>query len=120
MLFLTKSKSFKCSCGKCDKDITDELRTKLEEIDRLFISNNLPQMAITSGARCPAYNASVGGVKSSTHLSGLAVDISCNNNNNRYKMLKILIENGIKRIGVGKTFLHLDIATEPDEVIWLY
>lgn len=120
MLFLTKSKSFKCSCGKCDQDITDELRKKLEEIDHLFISNDIPQMAITSGARCPAYNASVGGVKSSTHVSGLAVDISCDDNHKRYKMLKVLVENGIKRIGIGKTFLHIDIATEPKDTIWLY
>ena len=34
------------------------------------------QYVITSGYRSPKYNASVGGAKSSVHMTGKAIDIS--------------------------------------------
>ena len=35
---------------------------------------------ITSGVRCSSHNRAVGGKKSSSHLKGLAADISCQMN----------------------------------------
>lgn len=77
---------------------------------------------ITSGLRTKEENDSLkDSVSDSAHLSGLAVDIACTESSKRFKMIDVAIKNGIKRIGVGKTFVHLDIdPTKPQEVIWLY
>lgn len=76
---------------------------------------------ITSGFRTPSHNEAVGGVESSSHLKGLAVDIACDNSIDRYDLLNCLQDVGFKRIGVAKTFIHVDI--DPDKtqnVIWTY
>lgn len=76
---------------------------------------------ITSGYRTEAHNRSVGGVPSSSHLKGLAVDIACIASSDRYKLINALIKIGFNRIGVAKSFIHADI--DPDKspnVIWTY
>jgi uncharacterized protein YcbK (DUF882 family) len=76
---------------------------------------------ITSGFRTNFWNEEVGGVESSSHLKGLAVDIHCNTPRDRYHLLNCLQDVGFKRIGVADTFIHVDI--DPDktqELIWLY
>jgi uncharacterized protein YcbK (DUF882 family) len=76
---------------------------------------------VTSGYRTEAHNRNVGGVPSSSHLKGLAVDIACIASSDRYKLLYALIEVGFNRIGVAKTFLHIDIDKDKsDNVIWTY
>lgn len=61
---------FKCACG-CGLDCIDELKVKIDRLRELL---GLP-LIVSSGARCPAENASVGGVPDSLHLSGEAADI---------------------------------------------
>jgi len=49
------------------------------------------------------------------------VDIACNNSTDRYNLLNCLLDVGFKRIGVGNTFIHVDIDKEKaKEVIWTY
>jgi uncharacterized protein YcbK (DUF882 family) len=76
---------------------------------------------INSGIRSPERNEAVGGVESSAHLTGHAVDIRCPSSRHRFLMIDALIIAGFRRIGVGETFLHCD--TDPDKpqgVIWTY
>ncbi len=76
---------------------------------------------VTSGYRTEPHNRKVGGVDSSSHLKGLAIDVACVRSNDRFEMLTALIEVGFNRIGVASTFIHVDI--DPDKVsnvIWTY
>ncbi len=78
-------------------------------------------MRITSGFRTESHNKKVGGVKSSSHLKGLAADIACSESRYRYEMIKALLEVGFKRIGVAGMFIHVDIdKNKSQNVIWTY
>jgi len=76
---------------------------------------------INSGYRTRFHNAKVGGVESSSHLKGLAVDIACSKSLDRFKLIKILLEVGFNRLGIGNTFIHVDIDEDKSQnVIWTY
>jgi len=76
---------------------------------------------ITSGFRTPEQNDTIGGVPDSAHLRGLAADISCINNRNRYHVLRGLIRAGFDRIGIYKAHIHVDydLKTTFNKIIWL-
>ena len=77
---------------------------------------------ITSGLRTKAENDALkDSVSNSAHLSGLASDISCLYSERRLKMVEVALKHGVNRIGIGKTFVHLDIdPTKPKNVMWHY
>jgi len=80
---------------------------------------------ITSGYRTAAYNEGLRdkGYKAATnssHLRGYAADISATDSATRYKILKAAIETGFKRIGIAKTFIHLDNDPEKSNAVWTY
>lgn len=76
---------------------------------------------INSGYRTKDHNEEVGGVENSAHTEGLAVDINCKESAKRYKLIKVALDNGIERIGIAKTFIHLDTSQKlPKGVVWLY
>ena len=78
-------------------------------------------LVINSGYRTIEHNAEVGGKPDSSHLKGLAVDISCTNSTDRFKLEGILREVGFTRIGMGSTFIHVDIDKEKTQkVLWTY
>jgi len=89
-------------------------------VNELRQSLNKP-VIITSAYRCPDYNKQIGGAKNSAHMKGLALDIAIPNSNYRFKVLEFLFKKGIRRIGIGKTFIHFDIDdTLPHPVVWHY
>lgn len=78
---------------------------------------------INSGARSPEWNRKVGGVATSAHLMPgcMAVDIHAPNPIVRDHLVYTAKELGFKRIGVAKTFVHLDVdPTKPQFVAWGY
>lgn len=75
---------------------------------------------IVSGFRCPRQNEHVGGKMFSQHLAGLAADIACTDDANRYRLLKLLIDFHLPRLGIGKEFIHADICTISVPLIWVY
>jgi uncharacterized protein YcbK (DUF882 family) len=76
---------------------------------------------INSGFRTPEHNELVGGKPSSAHLKGLAADINATTGEQKFKIVQEAIYKGVKRIGIGKTFIHLDIDESlPNPSIWLY
>ena len=78
-------------------------------------------MRITSGFRTESHNEKVGGVKSSSHLKGLAADIACSESRYRFEMIKALLEVGFKRIGVANSFIHVDTDKDKSQnIIWTY
>ena len=76
---------------------------------------------INSGFRTPAHNAMVGGKGESSHTNGLAADIHIKTSSEMFKVLKAALSVGVKRIGVGKNFVHLDLDPSlPQDVCWQY
>ncbi len=78
---------------------------------------------INSGARSPAHNKKVGGASKSSHLipTCIAVDIKAPTTYIRNHLVSVARDIGFKRIGVGKTFVHLDTdETKSQYVAWGY
>jgi uncharacterized protein YcbK (DUF882 family) len=91
-------------------EMLDEVRDKFDK-----------PIHINSGFRTPAHNEEVGGVETSSHLKGLAVDIACKKSTDRFDLINCLLDVGFSRIGVAKTFIHADIdQTKAQGVIWTY
>ena len=85
-----------------------------------FITENIP-FIINSAWRSADHNEKVGGKPDSSHLKGLAVDIKVTNSRQRFIILQSLIAAGFNRIGIAKTFIHVDGDNEKDpRVTWLY
>jgi uncharacterized protein YcbK (DUF882 family) len=110
-----KKEEFECPCCgmiNIDHDFIYDLEEAREEAGIPFV--------IESASRCFKHNKAVGGVDSSAHCSGEAVDIVVNSSQARYKLLQALLPR-FRRIGIGKTFIHVDDdPTKPKEVCWLY
>lgn len=95
-------------------------KTFLSMLDEARHIANIP-FKINSGYRTKERNKKVGGVKSSSHLKGLACDISCIDSRSRFIILNALIDAGFTRIGIAKTFIHCDIDIDKvQQVIWVY
>lgn len=78
-------------------------------------------IVINSGYRTIRHNESVGGKPQSSHLKGLAVDISCTNSRDRYNLLEAIKQVGFNRIGIAKSFIHVDIDNDKSSnVLWIY
>ena len=107
----------KCGCGLVIhnaqlESIMDAIR---EEYGLALIAN--------SWTRCPDNNAAEPDAKpDSAHLKGMAVDIRVLDSPMRYDILKIIFRrDDINRVGIARTFIHIDIDTsKPQEVVWLY
>lgn len=107
---------FTCSC--CGKNkMNDGFLTKLDKARAIA---GVP-FRISSGYRCPNHNRVVGGKPQSSHLAGHAADIVVRSSRDRFKIFKGLIEAGFTRIGVGKSFIHVDDdKNKAPEVCWRY
>ena len=90
--------------------ILDQIRTELGK-----------PLIVTSGYRTLAHNAEVGGVSESEHCEGLAADVTCLTSWDRFTVVSAAIRYGVRRIGIGTTFVHLGMSrTLPTPRIWLY
>lgn len=94
--------------------------TLLQMLDELRFRYGKP-IRITSGYRTKEHNEAVGGVPDSSHLRGLAVDIAATSSRERHNLLRLAIEVGFNRIGIAKTFIHVDIDSDkPEKCVWTY
>ena len=99
------------------KLVSDELISMLDVARKKYGK----YMVINSGYRTIEHNAEVGGKPESSHLKGLAADISCTNSTDRFLLEGILREVGFTRVGMGNTFIHVDIDKEKTQkVLWTY
>lgn len=57
----------------------------------------------------------------SSHLKGLAADIAARGSAQRFAIISALLDVGITRIGIAKTFVHADLDHEKEpELVWVY
>ena len=76
---------------------------------------------INSAVRTPYWNKKVGGVSNSAHLKCQAVDIGVPNKTVRNQLVMVAKAIGFTRIGVGNTFVHLDVDSSKSQyVAWGY
>ncbi len=76
---------------------------------------------INSACRCEKHNTAEGGKPGSAHTTGEAVDIKIRNDTHRYFVLVGLFGAGFKRVGLGKDFIHADMAENlPQQAAWTY
>jgi len=105
----------KCGCGLNNMEAIFLWKLQQTRTEAMF------PFIIRSGTRCQKHNADVGGKLVSDHLSGQGADIEVKNSQQRFKLIEKAIECGFRRIGVGKTFVHLgDNPNNPQLVMWVY
>lgn len=90
----------------------------LQQLDKLRHRCGFP-LHIISGYRTKDYNIIVKGALDSSHMRGVAADIRCRGNHERYVILREAIRLGFNRIGVYNNHIHVDIDdTLVGNVIW--
>ena len=119
-----KLSEFDCSCKEnCKGEPMKEEFLKM--LDQARETAGIP-FKITSGIRCKIYNDDLikrgyKASKNSSHLKGVAADISCKDSSSRFKIINSLLLAGFTRVGISDTFIHVDLDKEKSQrVIWTY
>jgi len=91
----------------------------LAKLDEAREYANIP-FIINSAYRSPDHSLSIKNPTSS-HIKGLAVDISVKDSRTRSLVLDALRAVGFNRIGISDTFIHVDSDLDKSQnVTWLY
>jgi uncharacterized protein YcbK (DUF882 family) len=91
----------------------------LHKLDKARSIAGLP-FKINSAYRSPEHPLSIKN-PSSSHIKGLAVDISAKDSRTRFIIVDALIKAGFNRIGIADTFIHVDMDLDKsNKVIWTY
>ena len=107
----------KCGCGNGDIVISENLVFQLECV-RVHYGK---PMRINSGIRCLSHNRKIGSRDTSSHIKGLAADISCGDMGTRLDLVKRLLRDGeFTRMGMHKDFIHVDVDYDTPKGIFLY
>lgn len=103
-----------CSIDDMDNDF-------LRKLDEAREKAGVP-FKLNSAYRTYTHELAQGRSGNSAHTKGKAVDISCADSFQRFKILNALIEVGFTRIGIAKTFIHVDSDDKrlSPNVIWTY
>src|SRR6056297_2228968 len=111
---------FACKCGKCGLGLDDIDAIALGKLLSARARAGVP-FVLNSAMRCERHNKKIGGSHTSSHLNGCAFDIACQDSVPRFKILGALLAADFKRIGIAKTFIHVDDDRgKPAGVAWIY
>lgn len=113
--FTLKEFACHCGCGACD--MSQEFLARLDATrDRAGVP-----FVVTSGYRCMRHNKAVGGATDSGHTRGMAADIACVSDRDRFKIVDAALACGLTRIGTNDEFVHLAMAGEGQPgALWVY
>jgi zinc D-Ala-D-Ala carboxypeptidase len=107
------AEEFQCKCG-CKAKMKSSVVFALQAVRTEYGK----PIKITSAARCPERNAKIGGVSDSKHLTGSAIDIFCDNDHDRFELIRLGIKYGFSGFGIKSNMLHMDFR--PTGAFWLY
>ena len=109
----------RCGCGFGEKDEDVDLKL-IELLEYMRVESGEP-IIINSGCRCLTHNFLAKGSENSAHLRGGAADISCIDSTKRWLLINAALKWGCKRIGIGSSFVHVDVdETLPQRRVWTY
>ena len=92
----------------------------LDTLDALRAQAGIP-LVLNCAYRSVAHEKARGRSGNSAHTKGLAADIRCNSSATRWKIVTAALALGIRRIGIGKSYVHVDIdGALPQDVVWHY
>lgn len=113
-----KDEEFKRATPACSlSDMNEEFMRHLDEC-REFAG--IP-FVINSAYRSVEYEKKKGRTGTSQHCKGLAVDLRCRTNAERFRLVNSLTYCGFRRIGIGSNFIHVDDGYPNSEpIIWIY
>lgn len=113
-----KDEEFKRATPACS--LSDMNEDFMRHLDACRDFAELP-FVINSAYRSVEYEKSKGRSGTSQHCKGLAVDIRCRTNAERYRIVASLFVFGFRRIGIGTNFIHVDDGYPDSEpIIWTY
>ena len=117
----TKNFSFEelnCKCEACISLINDQQMSVLFMLKLQAVRDELCMpMKITSGHRCKAHNASVGGSVDSYHVSGRAADVQSLGLTYNSDLIHIASRVGLNGVIIYKNFIHLDDRLYSDRIL---
>lgn len=115
--YFSESEFKKCVPSCSERDMDGAFLSLLDEVrERAGIP-----LVLNCAYRSSAWDKSKGRSGNSAHTRGKAVDIRCNASVTRYKIVKAALDCGVRRIGIGKSFVHLDNDNSlPQDVIFDY
>ena len=124
-----KPSEFACRCGDCDSDGSEMNFEFMRKLDQLRERYGLP-LIITSGYRCPAYNARISSTgEDGPHTTGHAADVSMNGERAFHLVQQCSLGGWMSGIGINqkgahsKRFIHLDDLKSPGHPrprVWTY
>lgn len=92
----------------------------IRQLDAARASAGIP-FVLNSAYRSPAWELSKGRTGRGDHPQGRGVDIRCNTSANRMKIVRALLDNGFRRIGIANTYVHAGLGKDlPQDVMWDY
>lgn len=101
---------FASGISSATSGLLPETEKALREAERLYGSF----IHVTSAHRTPEWNAQVGGVPGSYHISGEAVDVRMPENSKQLaKLVWAMSQAGFKGFGCYQTHLHFDTRQRP-------
>ena len=109
---------FKRAVPSCSLSDMDE--NFMELLDECRDFAGIP-FVINSAYRSVDWEMKHGRQGTSQHCFGKAVDLRCRTNAERYRIVASLLVAGFKRIGIGASFIHVDIGyPDAQPIIWTY
>jgi len=113
-----KEVEFKACTPPCSlQDMKQETMNKLDKAREIA---GIP-FVLNSAYRSPEWERDHDRTGKGAHPHRHAVDIRCNTYQNRMKIVQALLAVGFRRIGIGRTYIHVDDdPTKAQDVIWDY